>query len=477
MNNNIDHDPAVTERTGITREVAAFASQASLQAISRATLDLAKKSIADGLFVALAGTTTPLARALAQYTAPYSARRGDRQPGWIGSDLPPRFAAMLLGSTMHACEFDDVYLGAKDRDLGLHATAAVLPAVLAMGRAVDCSGAELVLSYIVGVEAGCRIFDATAREHVLNGLHSLGTCGVMGAAVGVAQLRHASADEICTALGIAASFAGGVREHFGTMMKPFHAGKAAEGGVVAVELMEAGMTAATNVLEADRGFFRALGGGCDPARIHGRLGNPPVFEDRGVWLKPWPCGGLSHPAITALCRLAREERIDITDVEQIAVQTTNGTFNTLIHHQPRSGDQAKFSMEFCCVAPFLFQEIGLAEFSDETVRSTRVQSAIRRVQYSPFSDSERQSSGYGILTTLLNVRLTDGRTFAIEVDECLGGPQRPMAWADVVAKGEGCLAYAGLDPALAVRIAEVVEDIERHATLGPLRDAIGGRLD
>ena len=45
------------------------------------------------------------------------------------------------------------------------------------------------------------------------------------------------------------------------MTKPFHAGRASESGIVAAELAALGFTASPIGLEADRGFFRAAGGG------------------------------------------------------------------------------------------------------------------------------------------------------------------------------------------------------------------------
>src|ERR1700746_4171894 len=85
-----------------------------------------------------------------------------------------------------------------------------------------------------------------------------------------------------TALGIGASEGSGLRENFGTMTKPFHAGRAAENGVVAAEIAALGLTASPNGLEADRGFFRAAGGGYDANAIMGKLGDPGTFHFPGA---------------------------------------------------------------------------------------------------------------------------------------------------------------------------------------------------
>src|SRR5205814_6196019 len=152
------------------------------------------------------------------------------------------------------------------------------------------SGKDLLIAYHIGVEVETKIAEAIAPRHYDQGFHSTGTCGTFGAAATAARLRGLDITRTLYALGIAGGEAAGLRENFGTMTKPFHAGRAAESGVVAADLAGRGWTAATTILEADRGFFRAAGGGYDPSLIEGQLGNPWTFDDPGVSIKPHPSG-------------------------------------------------------------------------------------------------------------------------------------------------------------------------------------------
>src|SRR5262249_56227964 len=111
------------------------------------------------------------------------------------------------------------------------------------------------------------------------------------------------------ALSIAASQAGGLRENFGTMTKPFHAGRAAESGVVAAELAALGFTASPIALEADRGFFRAAGGGYTAETIEGKLGRPWTFASPGVSIKPHPSGSPTHSGMSVMQELLRAHQI------------------------------------------------------------------------------------------------------------------------------------------------------------------------
>ena len=125
-------------------------------------------------------------------------------------------------------------------------------------------------------------------RHYQHGFHSTATCGVFASTSAVAKLYGLDSDTTTRALAIAGSQAAGLRENFGTMTKPFHAGRAAEAGVIAADLAQAGWTATDKILESPRGFFQAHGGGYELDALHGKLGNPWTFMDPGVSIKPHP---------------------------------------------------------------------------------------------------------------------------------------------------------------------------------------------
>ena len=160
-----------------------------------------------------------------------------------------------------------------------------------------------MLAYQVGVEVECKVAEAILPRHYQHGFHSTATCGSIGAAAAAAKLLGLDRDATRRALSIGATQAGGLRENFGTMTKPFHAGRAAENGVVAAEIAALGFTASPNGLEADRGFFRAAGGGFSPEMIDGKLGAPWTFAFPGVSIKPHPSGSLTHPGMAVMMEL------------------------------------------------------------------------------------------------------------------------------------------------------------------------------
>src|SRR6195256_4021405 len=304
---------------GVTDYVAAFVETTKYEDIPADVIELGKKSILDGLGLALAGSKAETGGLCRQYIEKLGI--GGAQATIVGSTLKtsPRFAAFVNGVSIHADDFDDTQLAvAKDRVYGLlvHPTVPVLPAVLALSERGSVSGKQLTLAYHLGVEVECKIAEAISPRHYQDGFHSTGTCGPFGSAAASAKLLRFEITKILNTLGLVASQSGGLRENFGTMTKPFQAGHAAESGLASAELVALGWTAAEQILEAERGFFHAFGGSYDPAAIMDRLGEPWTFISPGVSLKPYPSGSLTHPAMTELARLIEVHKVQAADVEK-----------------------------------------------------------------------------------------------------------------------------------------------------------------
>ena len=453
-----------TERAGagsLTGYVAEFIASTRFASIPESVVALGKKSIVDGLGLALAGSVAKSGGIVRRHLQGLGLRGGSASVIGAGLRVPPRFAAFANGVGVHADDYDDTQLAvAKDRVYGLltHPTAPALPSVLAVAEATGRSGKDLLAAYHVGVEVECKIAEAINPRHYQHGFHSTATCGALGAAAGVANLVGLSVDQTRTCLGIAGSLAAGVRENFGTMMKPFHAGRAAESGVIAAEFAQLGLTATPIVLEAGRGFFRAAGGGYDETAISGKLGKPWTFADPGISIKPHPSGSLTHPGMTKMLELIRKHDIKPDQVVSVKVGTNQNMPNALIHHRPTTELQAKFSMEFCMAILLLERKGGLNEFTDEIVNRPDVQAMIRKVEFGVHPDAE--AAGYDKMTTILEIALADGRVLHDRADFGKGSPAIPMTYDEVADKFRECAAYSRWPKKKADQVVELVRNLE-----------------
>ena len=459
------------DERALTKEVADFVISIADGDIPEDVLDLGKKSILDGLGLALAGSVAPSGRIVGAHLASLGLTGGPATVIGSGMKVPPRFAAFANGIAVHADDYDDTQLAAaKDRVYGLltHPTAPALPAALAMAEREGASGAAFMRAYHVGVEVECKIAEAMNPRHYRDGFHSTATCGPFAAASAVANLLGYGRDTTMVALAIAGSQSAGLRENFGTMTKPFHAGRASESGVLAAEMAGLGFTATDNILEAPRGFFRAAGGGYDEGAISGKLGNPWTFASPGISIKPHPCGSLTHPGMTKMRELIAEHDIAPENVVAIKVGTNSHMPNALIHHRPENELQAKFSMEFCIAILLLERRAGLNEFNDETVGRADVKAMIEKVDFGVHPEAE--AAGYDKMTTIIEITLTNGREITGRADFGKGSPADPMSFDEVAGKFRQCAEYAGFGADAAETVVATVGSLE---TLGDVRELTG----
>ena len=444
----------------LTRSVAEFISGTPRASIPSSVRAFGTRSVLDGMGLALAGSVAASGRIVNAYLEDLAAA-GPATVIGTGLTTAPRFAAFANGIAVHADDYDDTQLATKpDRVYGLltHPTAQVLPAVLAVAEQTGASGVDVLDAYLIGTEVEMKTAEAMDPRHYRDGFHSTGTFGAIGAAAAVARLLRADPSTTARALGIAASQSAGLRENFGTMTKPFHAGRAAESGVVAVDFALRGWTAAENILEAPRGFFRAAGGGYDAASIDGALGRPWSFDSPGVSIKPHPSGSLTHPGMRVMLRLIQEHDIRPDQVRRVRVGTNSNMPNALIHHRPRTELNAKFSMEFCMAILLLGRKAGLAQFTDAVVQRPDVQSLIERIDFGV--DPEAEAAGYEKMTTIVEVALADGRVVGGRADFGKGSPADPMTDAELEAKFRDCAAWAGVSDADASGVAALVWGLE-----------------
>ena len=99
--------------------------------------------------------------------------------------------------------------------------------MVALAELTGASGRQLIDALVLGVDVACRLGNTMYPDHYDRGWHITGSTGMFGAAAACARLLQLDEHQTAMALGIAASQPIGVREQFGTMMKPFHPGGAA----------------------------------------------------------------------------------------------------------------------------------------------------------------------------------------------------------------------------------------------------------
>ena len=466
------------KRPGITKYVGTFVQQTKYEDIPLDVVELGKKSILDGLGLALAGSRAESGPISRKFIEQSGVRTGAATVIGTAQKTSARFAALVNGISIHADDFDDTQLAAaKDRVYGLltHPTVPVLPAIFALAEQRTVNGKDWLLAYHVGTEVECKIAESISPRHYQDGFHTTGTCGPFGSAAACAKLLQFDLSKTLKTFGLAASQSGGLRENFGTMTKPFQAGHAAEIGLASAELVALGWTAAEQILEADRGFFHAAGGSYDPSAIADRLGRPWTFASPGVSLKPYPSGSLTHPAMTELARLIETYRIQASQVEKVDIGANHNMTTMLLHHNPKTGLEGKFSMEYCLAILLLERKAGLSEFSDKNVQRADTREMIQRINF--YVDPEAEAAGFDKMTSILRITLKGGRVLTGRAEFGKGSPSNPMSFDEAAAKFRGCAEFAEWPTAKTEKIISFVKNLDAAsdvARLSPLLSAAAG---
>jgi 2-methylcitrate dehydratase PrpD len=437
---------------GTTRAIVEFITRTRWHDFPAEAIAVAKRCVIDGLGVILAGSTTAGSTILRHHI----------QTTYRGADAtvlakePFRTsgpgAALANGASGHAMDWDDTQLSTTpDRIFGLltHPTLPPLTAALALGEPRRVSGRQLLEAFLTGFEVECKIAEAIDPSHYKKGFHSSGTVGTFGALGAAARLLALDEAATAHAVAIAASLCAGVRVNFGTMTKPLHVGRAAQNGIVSVQLAAEGFTGGLDGLDGPWGFFEVFGFGkpCDASRLIGRLGNPYSIVSPGVSIKPYPCGVLGHPSMDAMRTLVLTHEVKPDEIRAIRLRAGSNILNPLRYRIAQSELEAKFCPAFVLSAIALRRKAGINEFTDEFVRSAPVQQMMARVE--TILDPAIEARGFDKIRSLVEVDLHDGRHLVQEADERYrGGPDRPFTREELYDKFTECAALVISDRAI-----------------------------
>ncbi len=309
----------------------------------------------------------------------------DRELGYAGgatlvSLIPsgvrrtPETAALINGVAAHVLDYDDVSLDG-------HPSAVLVPAILAQGEASGSSGAEMLTAYIAGFEVWAELLVREGVPLHRKGWHPTAVLGPVAAAAACAKLRGLDAKGAATAMAIAASMSSGLVANFGTMTKSFQVGRAAQSGVIAARLAQAGLTASLDALEHPAGLLMALSPDGKPEldRAFGAAEKEWHILGHGLNIKRYPICYATHRSIDAALDLVERYDLNPGQVERIHVSTGKTQLLMLRNSAPQTGLEAKFSMQFAMAAALVARHVGLQELTDDFVRRPEVQALFPRV--------------------------------------------------------------------------------------------------
>jgi 2-methylcitrate dehydratase PrpD len=451
-----------------TTGIAKFIGSTSLKDIDASVQERAAIVIADTIAVILAGTKGDVAEPLQCYVKPFIGK-GDAAIFAWNIEVPGEIAAFVNGTLGHALDFDDVV-----SIIPAHPSAVVVAALLAAQTAQPLSGAQLLESYIIGVEVAAKVGKGIGLGHYNRGWHATGTIAIFGAIAGLAHCLELDETQTRYALGIGASMAAGLQVNFGTMTKPAHTGWAAKNALVAVELARCGWTSSESALDGKEGFFTVYGTEkSSTAEIVESLGNPYIFEDPGVALKQYPCCYAVHRAVDGVRGMLKGP-CDPDKIAAIHCSVPPTGLRPLLYKRPRTGLEAKFSMEYALAATVIDGTLNLDSFEDEEVLRPEIATLYERITV---LEEERCSVGDGTVRTVsagtigfveVTVDFVDGASEVATIYKPKGAPTLPFQWSDIREKFDGCATVAGVPPKDAGEVVDGLQNLRNVKDVGAL---------
>src|SRR6266542_3396779 len=312
-------------------------------------------------------------------------------------------AALANGFIGHIEDYDDTH------STVIHPTSPIFPAPLALSEQQAVSGRDLLAAFTLGVEVACRVGNLLVENFREGGdyWHITNTCGVLGAAMAAGRLLGLSEQQLVWTLAVSGTQACGVREVFGSDCKPFHAGKAAQNGLVSALLVQRGFTGTDNIFTGPRGFMGAMAKDYDLAEVTEGLGKHWELPDVG--LKPYSCGAGNHALIDCAIRLRSKEGVRPDAVKSIEGKLRHYAPNLVRHQHPVSQLDTKFSY-FHAIAVGLIDGQALpAQFTDEKAIDPVIHGVREKTRV-------LEDPAMGRHAASITLTLNDGRSYTDQVE-------------------------------------------------------------
>jgi len=433
----------------VTKELSEFIVNTRFEDFSKEAVDFSKRCFLDWIGVTIGGMKDPSVAILVDLMAETG---GEKQASVIGHGMGTSVlnAALVNGTMSHNLDYDDAHMSTRS-----HPSAPLIAALLPISENRKSRGSDLITAFILGCDVGIRIGLALGKAYYDHGWHATPILGRFGAAAGVGKLLGLDAEKINHTFGLAASQAGGIRKAFGTMTKPFHAGKAAMDGMLSAMLAGRGFTATLDILDANSGFLRMLSPQCDPDQILNGLGKQYHLFD--ISFKPYAACLAIHPPLVGLISIGREHRIDPETIDHIDLEVAPICLLLGDKAEPKTGREGKFSVYYCAALAMTEGQAGESLFNSDLVNARHIRRLIKRTK-------AKENKSFKESEAVVAVVLKDGNRFTKHVTSPKGDPGNPLSFDEIVEKFSDLT--RGLLPGRHIeQIVSMVLDLDRQENI------------
>ena len=375
-------------------------------------MDAARMCLADWLAVVIGAHDQGAGQITREVAASWSAEAS--APVFGRGRMTPVASALVNGTFAHCLDYDDTHLGCL-----AHLSGPTWAAAIAVGSQYGNSDQDILKAFVVGFEAAAKIGGLGFGETVnKRGFHATSVLGRFAAAAAAGALIGLDEDQIANAIGVAATSAGGLVASFGTMSKPFHAGKAAMDGILAAQLAAEGFEASKSLVESSGDTLAAAvvqDGDAHVQKLHFN-GDWEILKNT---FKPYAACLLIHPAVECAHKIAA--RIGDRAVESVVAQVNPMVRKFAAKPSPREPLEGKFSIAHCIALALCGFDVSEQDFCVERLRDEKVVGIRKRVALETMDEMATTAA-------VVRVILYDGEELTANTQVALGNPQNPLGW-------------------------------------------------
>jgi 2-methylcitrate dehydratase PrpD len=350
--------------------------------------------------------------------------------------VPESMAAMLNGVNAHVIELDDGH-----RIGMIHLGAPVISALLAVTERQKITSSDFIRGIIVGYEVAIRLACCVQPGCKLRGYHATGTCGTVGAAMGIAVALHFDEEQMKSTLSAAITSAAGVLEMIegDTELKPYNAGRAAMDGVAAAYIGKARFKAPEDALGGKRGFLKVMTDEPKLEYITDFTGDKYMIE--GIYMKPYAACRHCHPSIEAALNIRQQEGFDLSKVEKIQVDTYKLAVGGHDHTEIKGANSAKMSIPYSLSVALKTGKAGMDEFTEDYLNDSEVLSITSKVSVKDVDELTELCPQKRV--AIVTVKTSNG-DYCERVDYPKGEPENPLSRKELEDKFRGLAMFGGL---------------------------------
>ena len=419
---------AVTNERSVTHQVAAWIVEADAAALPEVAIERVGHLVLDSIGNQFAG----MAADTGQRLVTWAREQGGAPRCTVTAHAfktTAALATLLNGAASHALENDDI------ATFSSHPNSPLTAAALALGEQHGCAGHDVIVAWAIGWEITAQTMKVClgprGNELINRGWFNQGFQETLGVAALAARLLRLDVDQTRMAIGHAASAMGGLMKNRGTDTKGFTAGSSAMHGVMAAELAQLGFTANADILDGELGVARLLGlEQGDPERILDGLGSWDLAT-RGSTIRLHACCGAAHWSMDAVQQILRERTLDPADIDSIDVEIPGFLTDMVPVHDPATGLEAKYSLEYDVATVLLDGRAGIHQYTDAAVQRVAVRDLMARVKTVPTE---------GAFASRVVLTLRGGEQLEATVNRTHGNPADPLTDAERLGKFRECAA-------------------------------------